>query len=91
MPVCTSAERRLPCGLIAYRPHTRPVAASVPGTSPRGTLKRDRGWPVTVCWTGAAWFVDMLTPVRAWLPGQRGGAAGRVPADVSAFVLAYSY
>src|SRR5580693_5750739 len=79
MPVCTCADRRLDPGMIAYGPHTRAVATSVPTISPRGTLKRDPGRRAVLFRDGAA-FRDgavrsegMMTPCR----GVAGFAAGR--------------
>src|SRR5580658_797977 len=79
MPLCTSADSRLDRGMIAYGPHTRATATSVPAISPRGTLRPDperaaalsrvgragqRGRIGWIGWIGAVQSRGMVTPVE---------------------------
>ena len=57
-------------GMIAYGPHTRAAATSVPAISPRGTLKREPGRAVVVFRVGTVRSRGMVTPCRGvagWL------------------------
>src|ERR1700733_4556889 len=74
MPLCTSADRRLAPGPIAYSPHTRAVAVSVPAISPRGTLNRDRGRAVVLLRIGTVrsrGMADSCQGVAGWPVGRR--------------------
>ena len=84
MPVWICANKRLDPGMIAYGPHTRAMAASVPAISPRGTLKRKPGRAVVFLRVGAVRLRTMVTPVGAvggWPAGVGGRLAG-LPAGV---------
>jgi hypothetical protein len=70
--------------MIAYGPHTRAMAASVPAISPRGTLKPNLGRAVVFWRVGEVRLRGMLTPVGGGRLACRPGAAQRLQEPLAA-------